>query len=516
MPFSPVPKKTFRLPSIYLVPVLAAAALMAVNINAPMGDPDFYWHLAAGRWVLGHGQIPAADPFSFSCAGRPWVAHEWLFETALALADRALGYTGAVLLGHAFFWVFAGLFYRWLKTLSPSSLLAAGALLLPAAVTLFPFWTLRPQIASYTFFVAFLAALQSGAPRGGRLLALAALTAVWANTHGSFVLAPLLVLYRALCEFLSHLMEEIKVTGRPLPAAALASAKTAAKNWGAAFTVIAAAGALNPWGFSHYLYPLVIATDTVMKSAIVEWHSPNFHQPYARYLLFAWLLAFICRPLWPKAAKIRMTLFWACVLFTWLTLTSVRYAPYWVILLCGYLLPADCPKTKGEDSFALKGAQGGAKSGRTRQVKVWQAATLWLLALAFAGAAMLGRLPRGPVEANVSPAFPQAAAEKLAGGPPGTRLLNHYNWGGYLIWRLGPKLPVFIDGRADLYAGEVFNQYLSLMKLKDAQALLDYWQFDLVLMPPDEPLVSWLRLNPAWETWYEDEKAVIMKKAKGS
>jgi len=503
LPFLTELRKDWWLTSIYLVPVVSAAALMALNINAPMADPDFYWHLAAGRWALEHARIPTADPFSFSCAGRPWVAHEWLFEAVLAAADRVLGYTGPVLLGHATFWAFSAFFYRWLKSINKNSPLAPSAVILPATVTLFPFWTLRPQIASYTFFVFFLAVLQKGPLRRGRLWALAALTAVWANTHGSFVLAPLTLLYCALCDFLSRTREGCEEAGlRPLEAAA-AAARAAGKNWAAPLLAVLTAGALNPWGFSHYLYPLAVASDAAMKSNIAEWHSPNFHRPYECYLLFGWLLALICRPVFPRGVQVNTGLLGACALFTWLTLTSVRYAPYWVILLCGYLLSAGRPKTE-----PANGVKNQSKPVNSRQV-----ALLWLVTLAFAAAAVFGHLPRGPVEAYVSPHFPQAAAEKLAAGPPGKRMLNHYNWGGYLIWRLWPKLPVFIDGRADLYAKDVFLQYIDAVKLKDPASVLEAWQFDLVTMPPDEPLVSWLRLNPAWEVWYEDEKSVIMKKA---
>lgn len=36
-----------------------------------LSDGDTYWHLAAGRWILEHGRVPLADPFSYTHAGRP-------------------------------------------------------------------------------------------------------------------------------------------------------------------------------------------------------------------------------------------------------------------------------------------------------------------------------------------------------------------------------------------------------------------------------------------------------------
>ena len=43
-------------------------------------DGDVSWHIAAGRWIFQHGRIPTTDPFSFSAAGHPWIATEWLAE----------------------------------------------------------------------------------------------------------------------------------------------------------------------------------------------------------------------------------------------------------------------------------------------------------------------------------------------------------------------------------------------------------------------------------------------------
>ena len=39
-------------------------------------DPDTYWHIAAGRWMLAHHSIPTVDPFSYTFLGAPWTAHE--------------------------------------------------------------------------------------------------------------------------------------------------------------------------------------------------------------------------------------------------------------------------------------------------------------------------------------------------------------------------------------------------------------------------------------------------------
>ena len=47
-------------------------------------DGSTGWHLVVGRWVLQHGDVPRADFLSYTAAGTPWVAFEWLAEVVLA------------------------------------------------------------------------------------------------------------------------------------------------------------------------------------------------------------------------------------------------------------------------------------------------------------------------------------------------------------------------------------------------------------------------------------------------
>src|SRR4030067_118497 len=68
-----------------------------------LGDPDTYWHIATGRWIIEHATVPAYDPFSHTMRGAPWTAHEWLAEVMLALAFQAFGWTGVIALTTAAF-----------------------------------------------------------------------------------------------------------------------------------------------------------------------------------------------------------------------------------------------------------------------------------------------------------------------------------------------------------------------------------------------------------------------------
>jgi len=89
-------------------------------------------------------------------------------------------------------------------------------------------------------------------------------------------------------------------------------------------------------------------------------------------------------------------------------------------------------------------------------------------------------------------------------------IFNSYNWGGYLIFKLWPDYPVYIDGRTDLYDDAFIRRYLSVMVADEGweQILIDDG-INLILIENNSTLAKFLRLNPAWCQLYGNEKAVI-------
>src|SRR5437870_2625550 len=72
---------------------LAAAVLLlsaAVGLDA-LGDPDVWWHLRLGRWIIANHRIPAGELFSYTANGHPMRAHEWLSDTIFAALAAAGG-----------------------------------------------------------------------------------------------------------------------------------------------------------------------------------------------------------------------------------------------------------------------------------------------------------------------------------------------------------------------------------------------------------------------------------------
>jgi hypothetical protein len=89
-------------------------------------------------------------------------------------------------------------------------------------------------------------------------------------------------------------------------------------------------------------------------------------------------------------------------------------------------------------------------------------------------------------------------------------MLNDWTYGGYLVWAM-PQHPDFIDGRGDVFdlAGVVRDFSAWAMLQSDPRLLLDKYQIDFCLLPPNAPMSHVIPLLPGWKTAYSDDTAIV-------
>src|SRR5437773_2362476 len=83
------------------LPWLMAAGiylLLLALADRLLGDPDIYWHVTAGQWIVEHRAFPHADPFSHTMLGAPWIAKEWLSQLIFAAARHLAGWSAVAVL----------------------------------------------------------------------------------------------------------------------------------------------------------------------------------------------------------------------------------------------------------------------------------------------------------------------------------------------------------------------------------------------------------------------------------
>src|ERR1700733_13142391 len=74
--------------------VIALAVYLGLFISGDfvLRDPDTFWHINVGQWMLQHGQVPRVDLYSYPMAGKPWIDTAWLSDVVYALAYDAGGW----------------------------------------------------------------------------------------------------------------------------------------------------------------------------------------------------------------------------------------------------------------------------------------------------------------------------------------------------------------------------------------------------------------------------------------
>jgi hypothetical protein len=94
-----VPRSERPYVRILILLLMAVVATLAAYLTMAqrMADPDQFWHIATGRWIVEHGAVPTVDVFSWwgIANEREWVAQSWLFGV-LIYGVHALGGFAAV------------------------------------------------------------------------------------------------------------------------------------------------------------------------------------------------------------------------------------------------------------------------------------------------------------------------------------------------------------------------------------------------------------------------------------
>jgi hypothetical protein len=463
----PFPART-SLPWLVAAGVYALLLMLGPRL---LNDPDSYSHVATGRWIMAHGAVPASDPFSFSMHGAPWIAFEWLSEVIYAAIYAISGWAGVVVLAAAAISLAFGLLTRFLlRELSPTPTLL---MLIAALALMAPHMLARPHVLTLPIMVAWAAALVRAMDQRTRPPYWALpLIALWANLHGSVVLAIGLIGPVVLGALID---EDRRAWARIM------------WQW-VPFGVLAVlAACLTPYGPGPLLIPLTTLGLGHALNSIVEWRPQDFGQ-FGTFE-FLLLLGIFGLSRGVKLPVVRVLVVLGLLHFS---LAQVRNTDLLAMLAPLYLAAPLARQYKAP----LNGDAGSAKGF------VLAAAALILVA---SGLALMRPVQPDPHNA---PRAAIAAADLAQDGP----VLNDYSFGGYLIFA---GIPTFIDGRGELYGGKFIDRYirdLALADLPDFLKLLDQYKIRATLLAPETPAVQLLDRLPDWQRVYSDGVAVVHKR----
>jgi hypothetical protein len=465
-------------------------------------DPDLWWHLRTGQLIVQTRAVFHTDPYSFTRFGQPWIDHEWLSQVLMFSLYRLAGWGGLIVgFGAVIAAAFLVAFLR-----CPGRPYIAGVITLLGAFASAPSWGVRPQMLTLLLTSVLLLILERSYQRPKLLWWTPLLMLLWVNLHAGYALGITL-----MALFLAGDVLDIAFGFPPFGSAALNSKDgpppgARLRALALAILVCAAVVLLNPYGAAMYAYPLETLRSRAMQSYIGEWLSPDFHQN--RYLpTLAMILAtVVLAALSPRRLRPRDVLLLSVT--TYSALRSVRHIPIFALVAIPIL------STMTLAWLQERGVAKEFEGKRTPMTSVKALVNALLLAgfLVFLFA-RVRYVTRGQPETEAKE-LPAAAVSFIAAQRPPAPILNHYNWGGYFIWRLFPQYRVYIDGRADLY-GDAFMDDLAMtyyLRGDSWRSPFEKWGIRTVVLPPDAPLVTALRASPDWQTIYADGQAVVLTK----
>ena len=490
--------------------LLLAVATLAYSLFVFGGAEQFFrdsdtgWHIRSGEWILDHHALPRTDPFSFSRAGQPWIEWEWGSDILLGLAHRIDGLRGVTALialaTCACTWLCCRLAFA-----AGGDFLLTALLAPPMITTASLHWLARPHVFSWLFLVGAVlyAEVVSTRFRLVHLAAVACVTALWANLHASFFLAPVIGLVYAVSYSVRSLLWPLD-----------RHAERGRARWFLWLAFAALAGSLlNPYGWHLHAHVFSYLSEDELTARVAEFQSFNFHDKDAVQVTLTMGLAAAGGLLALSQKKLAHFLLGA--LFVWSGLRSARVLPLVALVIL--------PLANGAFTEALRGvkklrppvtrALDAALSYSYRLRLIDQrvngagfcALTVMASLLAWSSSAFSSGIGFSPSR------FPVAAAQAVQKLPANAHLVATDSYGGYLIYRFNGARKVYFDGRSDFYGVDFMKQYLVLINARPGwQDIVCSFHFTHALLPKESALKAALE-QAGWATLYKDDVATLLE-----
>ncbi|HWO99159.1 MAG TPA: hypothetical protein VNL74_00820 [Methylococcus sp.] len=465
------------LPSLVFLAVFVPFAFQLAN------DGDLYWHLRTGHWILDHSAVPTVDIFSYTMADQPWVAHEWLAAVLFDLAHEALDWAGvSVLTAAALGLVLAQIASFLRPRLDPPYVLAGLAL---AFSLLMPHYLARPHVLAMPVGIHWvqrlITASEEGKPPPFSLLAWMVL---WANLHGGFILGLGFLFVLAI--------EAILDAPDGVPHAVLA------KRWAIFAGMAILATLITPNGLTGFLHPFHLLGLQSLPMFVGEWKSASFAEftPLEGLILLAILIGF----------RSDLRLPWVRLLLL-LALFHLAFKHARNAELLGLYAPLllATPLARNLEPRLHTHPLSRFFQRLPLSLDGWHRVSIGIFVLLVTSLAVI---------AEVRPAIPPTGLEIAVEvarkeGLVSRRVFNHYDFGGYLIFS---QIPVFIDGRTDLYGDAFLERYaraVGMRHIDQLEAVLRDYDIGWTLLRPSDPATVLLDRLPGWQRHYTNDVAVI-------
>lgn len=506
----------------------AAKAVLADSL-----DPDFFWHIRVADQLLAQGIGPVVDTFSFMSNREPWTPFSWLGELLMKWTFDAGGLRGVVFV-HALCAV--GFFYFLARACLEAGAVLTGqrrevgtlvAIIAGALFTL-PYLSFRPVTMALALMSAMVFTLHRDRRVGdARVWWLVPMTLLLTNLHLYVILwiAFLWARWLGMCldawnylpgrdaqaRIENHLLHRRR-DDRPRLREAVSPFPVRRQLLLAVTCSLAALGTpMLPGCIRNAIWfqsedPMVL---NGLVSEILPFHSGTvgkillaivvFHLVLVARTLVSNRRAQQCERSIPATRAFGFEHLFTLGIALLFLLQMGRFSTVYALLAMP-LLAAQLPAMRDLvlDRPVLRLALVSAVTFLVTQI-----------VLGFPRATT--RIDDWIVRHDDNLRYPTRAAAFVDANiqPVNGRVINELTWGGYLIWRLGDRYQVFMDGRTLLYPPAFWNDlYLGTDDAK-ARILRDQHADAAILPTRGSHLVFPLR-RLGWTLAYADDRAMVL------
>jgi hypothetical protein len=381
----------------------ATVCLWMVIFNIrPIQDPDIWWHLASGRYIIQNGIIPRVDVFSLAARGSSWVNTYWLQEAWVYILLKVGGFRALTLMNAV---AVASLVFM-IGCSEPAGNLSWAARLW-GMVWIFLAgqprgygWGEKASLVTFGLLGLLFHTLRlREGPAQKRWMAVwPCLFMLWANLHRGFMLG-LLILGAYVLEKGIATPEK-----RRLPIL-----------W---WVACALATLANPWGYR--VYGMGWKDVRLSPANVTGWaHTPFFHlELFWLTLIIFW--GIVLRPIGRRPAP-GLGFVFTSLLLSGLSIRYASFYRYFIAWSVPWLMTTFNARTRLLE--------------KTRMLP-------WILVVV--AATSLHLRPAFGINERI---FPVKAVEFLKANALRQPFFHEYELGGYYLWALEGQPPVLIDGR---------------------------------------------------------------------
>ena len=191
-----------------LVALLGLALLLGCF---PMSDFDVWWHLRAARLIVESHAVPQVDVLTYTNAGRPWIDLYWFFQLVLGGLYK-LGGASALVVMKAIGGALV-IYLAWLSRRRGGRQWPLLLVWLPALIVISGRLCERPELFSLIYLAGYFAVLANASEKPRLLWLLPLVQVLWVNSHGFFVLGPLVL----AAYFADWLVDGLRPPKLPVP-----------------------------------------------------------------------------------------------------------------------------------------------------------------------------------------------------------------------------------------------------------------------------------------------------------